>query len=62
MLLQERSTFKDTVWRTDKEQIFTGLSDQYAENIVGPAWFFPVGSDGPAYFDMSVVLEYSRPI
>jgi hypothetical protein len=65
MLLQERLTFTDTVWRTDKElfpdrsreQIFTGLSDRYAKNIVGPAWLLPVRSDGPAYFDMSVNLE-----
>ena len=71
MLLQERSTFTDTVWRTDRklfpdrsrEQIFSGqlsddghwnkhidmiifsgLSDWYAKNIVGPAWFLPVRS------------------
>jgi len=45
MLLQERSTFKDTDSPTKRklfpdrrrEQIFTGLSDRYAENIVGPA-------------------------
>jgi hypothetical protein len=40
-----------------REQIFTGLSDWYAENVVGPAWFLPIRSDGPAYFDMSVNLE-----
>jgi hypothetical protein len=54
MLLQERLTFKDTVWRTDKEkivswpsreQIFTRLSDRYAENIVRLTLFFPVRSD-----------------
>ena len=39
-----------------REQIFTRLSDRYAENIVGLAWFLPVRSDGPAYFDMSVVF------
>ena len=40
-----------------REQIFAGLSDRYAENIVGPAWFLPVGSDGAAFFDMSVVIN-----
>jgi hypothetical protein len=42
-----------------REQFFTGLSDRYAENIVGPAWFLPVRSDRPAYFDMSVVNHHS---
>ena len=42
------------VW--SREQIFTRLSDRYAENIVGPAWLVPVRSNGPAYFDMSALL------
>ena len=47
MLLQERLNFKDTVCDgptkkkkipdRSREQFFTGLSDRYAENIVGPA-------------------------
>ena len=44
MLLQERSTFKDTGLTKRKlfpdrsrEQNFTGLLDRYAKNIVGPA-------------------------
>ena len=40
-----------------REQIVTGLMDQYAGNIVVPAWFLPLRSDGPAYFDMSVSSE-----
>jgi hypothetical protein len=43
-----------------REQIFTELSDRYAENIVGPAWFLPVRFDGPAYFDMSVYISISK--
>jgi hypothetical protein len=37
MILQERSTFKDTFSDRSREQIFTGFLDQYAENIIGPA-------------------------
>jgi hypothetical protein len=65
MLLQERSTFKDKLFDRptkrkvfpdlSREKIFTGLSDRYAENIVGPALMLPVRSDGPAYFDMSAI-------
>jgi hypothetical protein len=38
--LTKRKLFPDR----SREQIFTGLSDRYAENIVGPAWFLPVRS------------------
>jgi len=47
--LTKRKLFPDR----SREQIFTGLSDRSAENIVGPAWFLSVWTDGPAYFDMS---------
>ena len=52
LLKTKRKLFPDQ----SREQIFTGLSDRYAENIVGPAWFLPVRSDGLAYFDMSVYI------
>jgi hypothetical protein len=46
MILQERSTLKTLfdgptkmklIPGRSREQMFTGLSDRYAENIVGPA-------------------------
>ena len=65
MLLQEKLAFKDVLFDgptkrklfhdRSREQIFTGISDRYAKIIVGPARFLPVRSDGPAYFNISVV-------